>query len=119
MSRVFVLQRPVYKDPETRQWVDKYDLSPAEAFGELVVVLPMGNVPADVGTTVREMQVALADFGPDDHLLAIGDPVAIGLAVLIAAGRSDVVSMLKWDARARSYRAVRLATRGLSGGMRS
>lgn len=106
MARVFVVQCPALKDPATRQWTDKYDLTPAEHFGELIEVLPRGNVPRDLGPTFRALRSALGDFGRLDHLLAVGDPIAIAAAVLVVRSVwNGPISLLKWDKRAQCYRS--------------
>ena len=107
MSRVFLVQRPVFKDHGTGRWVDKYDLSPAEEHGPIVEVMPAGNIPRDVGSMMRMVQERLADFTQDDHLCAVGDPVAIAIATLVASQRTGgPVSLLKWDKRAGRYTAT-------------
>ncbi len=39
-SRVFVVQEPCRRDRATGEWAPKFDLSPAERFGQMVVILP-------------------------------------------------------------------------------
>lgn len=106
-GRVFVVQRPAYYDKGRRGWVNKYDLQPAEAYGELVFLLRPGNIYKDKldGAIVR-LQEQLADYGPGDHIMAIGDPVAIAAAVMVAASRTGgVVSLLKFDRMEGQYDA--------------
>lgn len=114
MSRVFVVQRPAYYDRERRGWVNKYDLSSAEKHGELIFLLRPGNIYRDkLGWAMRQLSETLADFGHQDHLLAVGDPVAIAAAVMVAAGRTGGrVSLLKWDRIEQTYEAyvIDLAT---------
>jgi hypothetical protein len=103
--RVFIVQKPAYKDRETGKWVDKYDLSPAAHFGKLVYLLPHGNVPQDLATTIEKLQNQLEDFNDRDHILAIGDPVAISATVMVASRQNGgKLSILKWDRRAQGYR---------------
>lgn len=114
MSRVFLPQRPVVKNYGTAsggpRWLDKYDLSPAERFGPLVELLPIGNSPSDLGSVMRHVEHGLRDFSADDHLLAVGDPVVLAIAVLVAARRTGgQVSLLKWDRLAREYSAHRVS----------
>lgn len=108
--RVFAVQVPARRDGPRGGWVEKFDLGPAERFGEVVRVLPYGNVPEDPEPTVRRLREALADFRPEaDHMLLLGDPVALAqaVAVLCAAG-VDGFSALKWDRRAEAYSAYRV-----------
>lgn len=104
-GRVFVVQRPSFRSPDGA-WADKYDLSPAAHFGELVEVLPRGNVPKQLEVTLTRLRVTLKDFNDADFILAIGDPVAIGLATAIAAhNNSGRLALLKWDRIRQEYRS--------------
>lgn len=107
MPRVFLVQRPASK--QNGVWSDKYDLSPAEHFGDLVHCLPPGNIPRDLAVTVSKLKAALADFSDADYLLAIGDPIAIGLASIVAhRANHGRVTLLKWDRRSQHYVPYRL-----------
>lgn len=102
-GRVFIVQRPAYKDRATGEWVLKYDLTPAEEHGELVDIMPVGPSFWDINSIVAQAERVLADYNPDvDHILAMGDPVAIAAASLVA-GKSGGVSVLKWDKKAQRY----------------
>jgi hypothetical protein len=112
--RVYAVQVPARR--ENGAWVHKYDLSAAERFGELVRVLPYGNVPRDSEATAELLHEALRgedgfDFGTD-FLLLLGDPVAIAQAVLALGQRQHIhreygddatIRALKWDRRAERY----------------
>ena len=99
MSRVFVVQRPAYYDRDKRGWVNKYDLTPALEHGPLVFLLRPGNIFRDrIEDSVRRLGEALVDFGPDDFLLPVGDPVAIAAAAYIAARNAGGrIQILKFD----------------------
>lgn len=105
MSRVFVVQRPSFRDKATNEWKDKYDLSAAAQYGDLAYLLgTRGNIPQSTPATVRLLQEKLRDFTSEDYLVAIGDPVAIAAAAVIAAGRTGgMLRVLKWDRRIEGY----------------
>lgn len=109
-NKVFVVQRPAYFDHKRRGWVNKYDLTPAEEYGELVFLLPPGNIYKDhLGRAQDGIQAKLQEMTPEDHLLAVGDPVAIAAAVLIAADvTGGPVSLLKFDRLSGKYEAYRV-----------
>lgn len=103
-------QRPVLKDA-AGEWADKYDLSPAERFGRLVSILPVGRGTSDAGEMMRHMEGALQDFSDGDYMLAVGDPFAIAMAVLVASRyNGGRVQLLKWNRLERQYRAHVVAT---------
>lgn len=109
MSRVFAIQVPSRK--ERGEWVSKYDLSDAERFGEVVRVLPPGNVPEDPEEADGQLRRALADFDPScDLLLLLGDPLAIARAVRELTLRLGDAPLraLKWDRRSQQYRPCRV-----------
>jgi hypothetical protein len=79
----------------------------ARQYGELCLLLPEGDVVLSPGPTTRKLQRALKDFGDQDYLLLMGDPVAIGLACAVA---SDInqgrFKLLKWDRQQHVYYPV-------------
>ena len=111
--RVFAVQVPARRDGPRGLWIEKYDLSAAEAFGSLVQVLPYGNVPNDPGPTRTRLNEAF--FGnpeqPFDYdadlVLLLGDPVAIAQAVSVLEAQrppGKSIRVLKWDRRCEEYR---------------
>lgn len=107
--RVFVPQRPVRKCRSTGRWVDRYDLSPAEAFGDLVYMTDrLGNVesPHLLRSTIED---SLLDFQKHDYVLLLGDP-ALAAAVTHCLGLRGYLKVraLKWDRQTASYQPVLL-----------
>ncbi|QNN99786.1 hypothetical protein P67b_00027 [Ruegeria phage Tedan] len=104
---VFVVQRPAYFDRTRRGWVNKYDLTPATEHGELKFLLRPGNIFRDrLQEAVEQLEAGLAQFKAGDHILAVGDPVAISAAVMIASRNAagGRVSILKFDRQENAYR---------------
>jgi hypothetical protein len=106
-GRVFVVQRPAYFDKGRQGWVNKYDLTPATEHGELVFLLRPGNIYKDkLRAAVELLKRELADYGPGDHILAVGDPVAIAATVMVAASvTGGRISLLKFDRQDGRYDA--------------
>lgn len=107
VGRVFVVQRPAYYDRDRRGWVNKYDLQPAEEHGTLVFLLRPGNLYRDkLAGAVRHLHKELETYGPGDHIMAVGDPIAIAIAVMVAASKNGGrVSLLKYDRMSQKYDA--------------
>lgn len=107
MSTVYVVQEPVKKvDGHIKR---SMNLNPAKEYGELMIVLPSGPVMLHPIPMLRELKSALRNFCEEDHLLLIGDPIAIGAAVALAAHfTGGKVSTLRWDKFSRSYDRVLL-----------
>jgi hypothetical protein len=110
VSKVYVVQVPARRSGPRGAWEEKYDLSPAERFGELVRLLPYGNVPADPRPTVEALKEGLKDFrASEDFLLLLGDPVACAQAVQVLTRRMACFriephfNVLKWDRREGVY----------------
>ena len=105
MSRVFVVQVPANR--VAGEWITKYDLSAAEHFGELIQVLPFGNVPMDPGPTRARLFEVLSSFDSTaDFILLLGDPVALAQAVNVLTailGEGRGFRCLKWDRRRQRY----------------
>lgn len=112
MSRVYVIQAPARRSGPRGEWVEKFDLSPAEAFGEVVRVMPYGNLPEDLTEARTRLVEALRGFDfRSDYLLLLGDPVAIALGVSVLTmlqmldDADAPIRVLKWDRRAGRYEA--------------
>lgn len=106
-ARVYVTQRPARFSQERGGWVNKYDLSPAREFGDLVYLLPPRNIYNDgLGQAIAKIKTQLKHYTPNDHIMALGDPLVIAVTVMIAASKTNgVVSLLKWDRIENRYRA--------------
>ena len=86
------------------------NLSPAKKFGELVVVLPVGNMTHDIDRTIRKIKTKLDPMGPQDYLLPIGDPLMIGLVMAVALryASGGPLKVLRWDRQESMYDVVEL-----------
>lgn len=107
--RVFAVQQPTGRDPASGEVRDTMDLSPAEEFGEVTYILHQAHNPfTDPDETVRGIRAVLEheDFGPDDWLLLVGNPVLIGLVAAVAAGLVPRLRLLQWSRADRCYRPV-------------
>lgn len=112
-SRVFVVQQPATYDRAHKRFVAKYDLAPASVYGPLTFLLPPGNIFNDrVEHATNTLRDKLATFTANDYLLAVGDPVAIAAASLIAGENSGgIVQLLKWSRSTERYTAFIVTTR--------
>lgn len=109
--RVFIIQRPAVIDRATNSWVEKYDVDSAAEFGALVDCLPIGKALSNPGVIMRRLEVALETYTGVDYLLAIGDPLAIAMAAIIASRHTDgLVNFLKWDRHNSCYWAHEIRT---------
>lgn len=83
-----------------------HDLTPAERHGDLTVPLIAGRLEDDLlnaPALVQEITRRLGRMKRTDFLLAVGDPVAIGIACSVAAQRFGEFQILKWDKKQRRY----------------
>lgn len=86
----------------------KFNILPAQRFGEISVLLPKGSqVMFSPGPAVAELDRKLSNFSDDDYLLCIGDPAAIGIACAVACKwNQGRVTLLKWDRQEADYYAI-------------
>lgn len=111
-GRVFVVQKTMRWDGTKGELVPKFDVSPAQEYGEIVYLLSPTASPFRPDSLLGELHEKLKDFTPDDYLLLIGSPVIIGLAVAIAADYTDgEVKVLQWSGKAGKYLPIEV--RGL------
>lgn len=86
------------------QEVPKFNISTAAQHGELVIVLPPGNMSFSTEATYKKAAEKLKDFKSNDYLLLIGDPIAMGICFSIALAMSKGnLNLLKWDRQTFSY----------------
>lgn len=106
---VYVVQDPTHKDPDTGQIGPKFDLTPALEYGPLSFLLkPRANPLRYTDTIVRDLWKGLRDFTPEDHLLLLGNPCLIGMAVAVAVEMTGgPITMLQWSGKEKRYLPVR------------
>lgn len=109
MPKIFVPQIPSRFDRGMRVWVPTVDMSPAERFGELVVALPPEANRMHTAPLIAALKERMSDFGPEDYIVAVGDPSLIAAAAVIATRKnSGLLRMLKWDRMSGSYNPVEM-----------
>lgn len=88
------------------------NLLPALEFGTLEALLgPDDQILLNSRATVTRMWQKLRTYTGQDYVLAIGDPVAIGIACTLAAkANGGKFSLLKWDRMERRYYVVYVDT---------
>jgi hypothetical protein len=81
----------------------------AERFGEVVVMLPPDAFRLAAAPMVAAIKDIMADFGPDDYVVAVGAPTLIAAAACIAARKTGGrLKMLTWDRQTSDYIATEL-----------
>lgn len=107
-SRVFVPQFPMHWRRDGRPPAPKVDLTPAEAFGTLTVLLPGRPelVPAQV---MPLLHAGLRSFDPKkDYVITVGHPVLIAWMGIVLGHYAQSVRFLDWDQDNRIYNVVPL-----------
>jgi len=104
MSKVYAPQVPSKYDPATKLWVPSINLEPANAFGEIVVMLPPNANRLHINPLIIALREQMKDFTKDDYIIAVGDPSLIAAASCIAVRKtSGLLRILKWDRQTSSY----------------
>jgi hypothetical protein len=117
MGRVFVVQQPMrkigqddidrglYRQESLGDFVPRFDLTPAAEHGEVILLLDSG-APVGIAATpmIHSFAEKMQGYCDDDCILPTGSPVAMSLAVTVAAQYNNgVVNTLVWDRRQRKY----------------
>ena len=99
MAKVYVVQ----ENP-------RVNILAAGRYGELIPLLNPGKqITLSSAPVVRLMRQKLKDYNDDDFLLAMGDPVAIGISCIIASEvNNGKVNILKWDRENSCYYNVKI-----------
>ena len=93
-------------DPDLQEDVLKpvHDMTPAAVYGDLKVLLDGAPIGIRLQGMIRTLREKLRGFTDDDYILPVGDPLAMGTAIALAAERNyGRVKVLRWDGRARAY----------------
>lgn len=108
MPKVYVIQNHCSYNRDTGLMEPRFDLSPAEQFGELEFLLSPVTVPSKPARAIAELRKKLKDFCDDDFMLMIGNPCFIAWACTIAAdinyGR---VALLQYNGSRKQYFVVK------------
>lgn len=82
----------------------KKNITPASEYGEIQILLPPGQIVYSPGPSMARLRIKLKNFGDEDYLLCIGDPVAIAMAAMVASHvNNGKVKFLKWDRQETKY----------------
>lgn len=83
---------------------------PARKYGSLKPLMP-GNAQVVLSTspTLKKLRFGLKDFTDEDYLLLSGDPIIMGLAIVVALEKTNgKAKFLKWDKLESDYYDVQL-----------
>lgn len=109
MNTVYIVQNPMRRDPVTGDMRAMHDLTPAREYGDLQVLLPSGPVLLSTANAVTTLRQKLMRFTDADHLLCLGDPVAIAAAsAMVADVNNGVVPLLVWDRKTAKYLSIKV-----------
>jgi hypothetical protein len=104
MAHVYVVQLAKRRNRDTGEIEPVFDITPAEEHGELVELLSPTAKPFNPEPIIEELYVKLENYGDDDFILCIGNPILMALACSIAADINDGrVNMLQWNGHQGRY----------------
>lgn len=113
MARVFITQEVMVRSPDGRGFERKFDLTSAEQYGTLEVLIGSGQSAVSSVPVMRQLRERLAGFNDDDFLVMMGDPsIMAGAAMVASANNNGRVKLLKWDRRSARYIPVQLDISG-------
>lgn len=100
---VYAIQQQMRLDNTTNELVPKFDLGPANKYGEVHYVVSPSLNPFDTDKALMELRLGLQEIKEGDHLLLIGNPILIGLTTLVASEFVDRIFFLQWSGKQRAY----------------
>ena len=104
MPNVYVPQMPSRFDLGIRAWVPTVNMAPANAYGEVIVMLPPEANRLDLTPLVEILKSKMSTFTSSDYIVAVGDPSLLAIACCIASQKTHgFIRMLKWDRNATDY----------------
>lgn len=110
MSKVYIPQMPAKFDRATNLWIPTININPAKRFGELVTMLPPGATRLSMEACAHVISEHLEDYGPEDMVVALGDPSLYAVAACLAVKKTGgLLRMLKWDRQLGDYLLVEVS----------
>lgn len=110
MRQVFVVQEQTRWDRELKKSVPRVDISLAEPFGEITVLVDSDIRSHQYGKALAQLNEKLQDFCDDDYLVLTGNPMFIGLAVAVAADFNEGrINFLQWSKTEQAYMPMKVA----------
>lgn len=108
MTTVFVPQVPHRYDRESGELHPVHDLTPAEDYGEVRVILtPSANPFTSMDSIVEDLHNALREMQEGDYLLLVGNPAILGITAAIASEYTDgKLKLLQWSNRDKRYTPI-------------
>lgn len=103
MPRVFIPQVPSRYDTRAEAWMPTVNVEPAKQFGELNIMLPPEANRLELHSIVSTLKRLMKDYGPNDYIVALGDPMIIAVAAVLAQRAAGTLRLLKWDRINRDY----------------
>lgn len=103
MPRVFIPQVPSRFDTNSGAWMPTVNIDPAKKFGELNVMLPPEANRLELSSIVSVLKRMMKDYTDQDYVLALGDPMIIAVAAVIAERAAGSLRLLRWDRMERQY----------------
>lgn len=109
MSKVYVTQVPHRLNRKTGE-LEPLDLSAAEEWGELNVILTPGANPfTSMDSIIDDLHASLQGITPDDYLVLVGNPAIMSAMAGIAADYCDgKLKVLQWHGKQRKYNLVEM-----------
>jgi hypothetical protein len=102
-SRIFIPQQPSRFDVDSGIWVPTHNIDAAKKYGDFIIMLHPAATRVAFAALVDVLKEKMVDYGPEDYLLALGDPSLIAAAAIIAYQRSGGLRLLKWDRKTFDY----------------
>lgn len=82
------------------------NLLPAKKFGKFQVLLSLRDLKQSPDIILQKLGDRLIDIKENDYVLLIGDPLAIGLTMIVVLDLVNKINVLKWDRRSYKYDVV-------------
>lgn len=106
MPKVYVVQDQLKMDSATRKLVSKFDLRPAEKYGEVEFLLSSSIAPFNPNPVLEELRERLQYITSDDYLLLVGNPTLMALTAIVAAEYTNQINFLQWSHLDNSYTVI-------------
>ena len=111
MTKVFLVNEPLKKDPATGEYAPFLPMGSARSFGEVVELTPKGSPGSNISASMEPIRKGLEAWRDGDFLVLVGDHALLAYAASVVGEKlraGEALRLLKWERRLEAYAPLTL-----------
>ena len=111
MTKVFLVNKPLKKDPATGEYAPFLPMGSARSFGEVIELTPKGSPGSNISASMEAIRKGLESWRDGDFLVLVGDQALLAYAASVVGEKlrsGEALRLLKWERRLEAYAPLTL-----------